>query len=269
MSQISKCPSEEEWYSYLLDSDKGNNIKFGDHLQICEFCRFLVKELKSEITDIQNTWENISSPYIISMIPWQVVDETEEPSTSVLAAEGGVEKEETLSYTFSSPDKKYILHILRDPDSKDVWLYLKSENQAECKNIMIKTFKDRQSYVTDDFGRINLGPIECFDQDDLNAEVILPKAKFKLLPSDELLESNSVALLDSPDGDQIQVSLEGEGRNRRLKIKILKMSNIFGDAPLRVAVCGSKASHLCDVANRETQLDSINISDEIEIYLFQ
>lgn len=265
------CPSEESWQKFLLTSGMEKRQELRQHLAMCGYCRFLVVQLKSQFEELEHVW-NSTSAGVIYFTPLITVEESEEPATTVLAAKGNGKIDEEAAVTLSSPDQKLLLRTVRDPHSRDIWLYLVSDDPTICRNVLVKPFAGEEELLTDDTGRINLGDIEWPKPEDLTAEVRLPKATFTLSLIKDIADSGHSAIIDSPGGDRIKVSFTGEGRNRRLTVKVLEIADAAKEAPLKMAIRiadSSSAPRIQSIALEDASFDDVGTEGTLEIYIYQ
>lgn len=271
MKRTDSCLEIEDWQRYVLDPEAQGQEANRLHLEICPYCRFLVDQARRELEELERVWEDALHG-VIPLREHPAYVPTEEPSLTTLAAKGNDEAGETASVTLSSEDQKLLLHAIRDPHSKEIWLYLKADDPSTCRNVLVRPFGTERELLTDDDGRINLGGIKWPKPEELTAEVRLPRATFRLSKVDELSDQGSSSILESPAGDRIRVSFTGQGRNRKLTVQVLQMAQSTKGSPLKVAIRIADSGHVSDIQSitlAEASFDNVSTEGTLEIYLFQ
>lgn len=268
----STCPQEADWQRYLLEADFPGRGEMDRHLKACGYCRFLLEQLGKEISELQTVWKEGSTRKIIHLQPLRIEEASKDRAITLLAAKGREESEQTLSLTLSSTDQELLLRAVRDQHSGDVWLYLMSDDPSLCRHVLVRPFGSEHEVLTDDNGRVNLGQIEWPSPENLTADVSLPRAVFQLSPIRDLPDPSSTATLNSSSGDSIRVSLEGQGRNRKLVVQLSRIAKGDKAGPLRIAVRGegeTGISHIRTVTPDKISFDNVDDHEILEIYLFE
>lgn len=264
------CPSSDDWHRYHLDPALPDRQELEQHLNQCPYCRLVLEQIAKDIDLLATDWRRSgdSSTYHLFMVAG-----SPEPSAdaTLLAAQGTDNPFVTRSAVLSSPGQEIIMRLVLDPYSDETWLYLTAEDQALYHNVLVKPFGG-QEYVTDDKGRVNLGVVEWPAQEKLTAEVKLPKAVFVLTPITQPAGERQATVLKTPAGDQIRVTLSGDGRNRRLEVEVVAAPTLLPDIPLKIAIRGVVAPQLTQVqpvVSAQAAFDGVDISEKLEIYLYQ
>jgi hypothetical protein len=160
------------------------------------------------------------------------------PTSALLAAQGvsGVKDEEAV--TLASDGHRYIMRVVRDAGSGELWLYLLSNEPGATAGVVVSPFGGSEAYVTDERGRINLGARAWPGEGEWTAEVRQPLGRFKMFPSKVQEGADSAVVLTSERGDKIRVTLSGSEHGRRLSVVLLDAPGLIGRGPLRVGVRG-------------------------------
>lgn len=271
MTDLWRCPSAESWDRYLLDADSGDREQLGEHLENCAYCRLLVENRKRELAELAYAWTDSRPAAVIYLTPYQDSAIPNGHSATLLAAKGNGESKVPGAIALASPDEKVLLRAVRDAHTREVWLYLLSEEPDLVKNVVVKPFGQEQEFVTDAEGRVNLGDIEWPSSENLNAELRLPMATFHLEPIEPSDQAASLELR-SEAGDRIRVSLTGTGRNRVVDIRIVELAKATSDSPVRVAMRGQGSLSRLQVEPVELDHAAFKLPEsqgEIEIYIYQ
>lgn len=266
------CPTGDQWDRYLLDPAISERQEFERHLEECSVCRFLVAQRRRSLDELDRIWHETARPYLIRLSPLVVTDSIEEPTARLLAAKGNGDTAKAEAVTLSSADQSVLLRAIRDSHTKEVWLYVVADEPNMYRNIVVKPFDAEEEYLTDEQGRVNLGVIDWPEPEKLTAEVHLPKATFTMRPLTEFGDKNEPTELRSSAGDRISVIFTGEGRNRRLEIQILEISELESKAPLKIAVRGTGmkgALRVRPVSIDRVTFEDIELPGKLEIYLYQ
>ena len=266
------CPTGDQWDLYLLDPKRVNSRKLEQHLTICSACRLVVAQRRRYFDELSRMWNEAARPRCIHLTPLEVGGTSEEPAARLLAAKGNGEFTKAEAITLSSEDQSILLRAIRDSHTKEVWLYVATDEPNMCRNIVVKPFDVDKEYLTDEQGRVNLGVIDWPEPEKLTAEVHLPKAIFTMTPLTDTGDRARPIELKSPAGDRISVVFSGEGRNRRLKIEILEISDLESEAPLKIALRGpgtEGALQVKPVTADRVVFEDIETPERLEIYLYQ
>ena len=266
------CPTADQWDRYLLDPKTTRQHELEQHLQECSTCRFLLAQRRHNFEELDEIWHEPETPHIIHLSPVVLSENTDEPSATLLAAEGNGEGTKTEAITLSSPDQAVLLRAVRDPHTKETWLYVMAKEPSMYQNVVVRPFGEDQEYLTDSEGRVKLGMIEWPTPEKLTAEVRLPKATFTMAPIKEPIDEDKSIVLQSSTGDRIRVTFTGEGRNRLLEIEVLEIPDLQTEVPLKVAVRGPGMKGTPQVKlvtlNRVT-FDGVESTRKLDIYLYQ
>ena len=263
------CPTEERWTRYLLDPKLSGREKLARHLETCPYCRVVVAARERELGRLADQWAASGKPDVFYLAPMSEFSDLQ-ADAGVLAAEGKRATPPVEAATLSSPRQEVLLRVVRDQQTGDVWLYLMSGDPDCYRNVIIKPFGEDREYITDDLGGVNLGLRDWPGSEQMTAEVHLPKASFTMQPLED--EEPHSVVLESPGGDRIKVTYEGDQRNRRLEIQLLDVSNIKKDVPLKVAVRGLEAESMLRVQTIISQralFEGLESGQGLEIYLYQ
>ena len=266
------CPTGDQWDRFLLDPEMTECKELEQHLTECSVCRFLVAQRRQSLEELGTIWHETARPQCIRLLPLEIPDSTEEPIARLLAAKGNGDTANAEAVTLSSADRSVLLRAIRDSHTKEVWLYVAADEPNMYRNVVVKPFDADKEYLTDEQGRVNLGVIDWPEPEKLTAEVHLPKATFTMTPLTEFGGENKPTELRSSAGDRISVILTGEGRNRRLEIQVLEISQLETEAPLKIAVRGTGtegALRVGSVSTDRVTFEDIEIPGKLEIYLYQ
>jgi|WetSurMetagenome_2_1015567.scaffolds.fasta_scaffold154780_1 hypothetical protein len=263
------CPSAETWQRYHLDPSLKSHAELDSHLSQCPYCRQVLEQIIKEIDNLAFNWRQAAriSTYHLFMV---AISPDPTAGAGFLAAQGADNFLVPRSAVLSSPGQEIIMRVVLDPYSDETWIYLTAEDQALFQNVLVRPFGG-QEYITDDKGRVNLGSCDWPTQEKLVAEVKLPKAIFELTPIADTAGDSQATVLATPAGDQIKVTLNGRGRNRRLEIEVMAMPARLPDTPLKIAVRGSAPTdtRVQQVVSAPVVFDKIDIAEKLEIYLYQ
>ncbi len=269
--ELWSCPTAEEWDRFLLGPATGSNSTLHEHLAQCPYCRLVVEERRRELQEIGEAWARSGGSPVVYLRAWR--DRSAEGEMPIrLAAKGQSERVTPESMTLLSPDQKLLMRAVRDRHTRETWLYLLANDPTMVKNVLVKPFGRDDEYVTDAEGRVNIGQVDWPDEDACTAQVRLPMATFTLTPSHEVASDRASTVLNSPDGDQIRVTLSDSGRNKRLQIEILKLGRLLAGVPLKVAVREGKSSGILMVNSEPPEpvaLGDLTALEPIEIFVFQ
>ena len=271
MSSSTRCPSEPQWDRFVLDPSIPEHDELARHLAGCPYCAMLVADLKREWATIEageNSALQFQGPIEVTIVS-ELWSDSAQPA---LAAMGQTGPKEPESVTMASPDRVVWLRAVRDPRTRDLWLYLYSEeDQAIARHAIVRPFGLDREFLTDDQGRINLGKTEWPQRESLKADVRLPKAEFNLTPLHP--PAGESTELTSPGGDRISLSWTGERTNRRLEIGIAFLRDLIPGAPIKIAVRSS--GQLEPVIIRtipptgKASFEGIDDPEGLEIYIYQ
>ena len=266
------CPIADQWDRYLLDPRISERQELEQHLEGCSVCRFFVDQRRHDLEELDSVWLQSGIPRIIHLSSLAMMENTDEPSSTLLAAEGNGEDAKAEAITLSSPDQTVLLRAVRDTHTNETWLYVMAKEPSMYQNVVVRPFGEDQEYLTDSEGRVKLGMIEWPTPEKLTAEVRLPKATFTMVPIEEPIDEDKSIVLQSSTGDRIRVTFTGEGRNRLLEIEVLDIPNLQTEVPLKVAVRGPGMKGMPQVKlvtlNRVT-FDGMESTRKLEIYLYQ
>lgn len=266
------CPTAEQWERFILKAELTDYQELEQHLETCAECRFLIQERRREIEELSLFWREVSKPDVIHLSIHEDMVSLDGVSRRLLAAKGREEGSHPESITLSSSDKKILLRAVLDSRTEETWLYLLADDPGMYSNVLVKPFGSEKQYLSDDKGRINLGKVDWPADERLTAEVQLPRAQFILRPVEDLSVEGESAELRSPGGDRIKVTLSGEGRNRRLEVKILDVPGLVKEVGLKVAVRGRGVARVLQTRPPRAGTASFEEIGEIgslEIFLFQ
>jgi hypothetical protein len=247
------------------------------HLQKCAYCAFVVEESKRLWQDVLAgiDTKDTARPAVAGITILEAVGGwTHFPQVPALAAKGIPGEVEPSSLTLASADRTVWLRVVRDANTRDVWLYLLSEGEgATAANVMLRPFGLHDVFITDQQGRVNLGPVPWPARDTVQAEVMFPKASFRLTEVHEQEQPTGRAILHSATGDEIHLSWTGEKRHRRLTVEIAHLSGMTADAPVKLAVRSVGQTRPMQVATivppGTAGLESEGELAALEIYIYQ
>jgi len=265
------CPVSEEWDRYLLQAEFEGRPQLENHLRECPQCRFYVQQRVRELEELGNTWGRLPSDGVIELTCFSEAEGHDDTGATLLAAKGDSEPPHTEAVALASPDRKVLMRAVRDHHTREVWLYILSEDPSLLKDALVKPFRQDREYLADDQGRINLGNIEWPSASELKAEIRLPKASFKLDHYDPQRDIENVVELKSARGDRINITITGEGQNCRLGIEVVEIQGLRAESMFKVAVRESGRLNILDikdVIDRTAAFDNINIPERLEIYLY-
>ena len=277
MNTRQDCPTGADWDRYVLDQSMPDRAAMERHLQACAYCAFVVAESRQVWQDVLegiDTGHTARQGAAGIIILEAVGDWIPLPQIPALAAKGLSGDAEPSSLTLASADRTVWLRVVRDANTRDVWLYLLSEGEgATAANVMLRPFGLDDAFITDQQGRINLGPVPWPARDTVQAEVMFPKASFRLAEVREQEQPTGQALLRSAGGDEIRLSWTGEKRHRRLTLEIARLSGMTADAPVKLAVRSAGQTRPMHVATilppATTGLESEGDLAALEIYIYQ
>jgi hypothetical protein len=267
----SQCPTVEQWVQYLLGEFEDTRNQLELHLQECSYCRFVLARLRQEMARLTMVWNDSTQPDVIKLHAWHLGNLGEVHPHSLLAAQSEDDSTMAESVTLSSADQRLLLRAVRDPRTREVWLYLVAEDPSVYQNALVRPFNLRQEFLADSEGRINLGAIDWPDKTALNAEVHLPKVSFRLAPLEDVASKENSVELTSAHGERIRVTFSGEGRNRRLTISVLDIPGLGSEQAVRVAVragAETRLVHLPATASSPAAFDNVDVLKTIEVFLY-
>jgi hypothetical protein len=265
------CPTIQEWDRFVCDRTAADGETLAQHLAVCPLCRLTVQERRNELITVAEVWEGAKLPRVINLSYWTAAPLPDSASIH-LAAQGDEESTLPQSVTLASPDQRLLLRAVKDRNTGETWLYLLSDDASFCHNVLVRPFSLNREFLTDGEGRVNLGEIEWPAQTMLTAEVRCPMATFTLTPARYLDADESAIVLNSPDGDQIRVTLSEYGRNKRVEIEVLKLGKVISGVPLKVAVREGQGSGIVLVSSEssgQVTVGEVKALEPIEIFLFQ
>lgn len=270
MTRLWACPDDQELSRLALDPASARSMELLEHVEHCELCRFVLDEKRREAQELARVWESHARPTVIVMKRFRPDSESVSQGT-LLAAKGveGVKDEEAV--TLASEGQQYIMRVVRDAGSGDLWLYLLSDEPGGASHVVVSPFGGEATYVTDERGRVNLGARAWPGEGELVAEVRHPLAKFRLSPlRDAGAAVDSTVVLTSERGDKIQVTLTGSEHSRRLSVVLLETPGLGAGKSLRLGVrgsgeCGLKVAVLAGAGTASVE---VGAAPEFEIFLF-
>jgi hypothetical protein len=266
------CPSEWEWGRLALNPAMEGAEELRRHLEACELCRFVFAEAQDEQAELARVWQEAAGagPRVIRLSVYQPEAEDARPGV-LLAAQGMSEAGKAQAVTLASDEHPYLLRILRDARSGELWLYLLADEPNPTGQVVVSPFGGQETFVTDERGRVNLGRREWPAKEALTAEVRLPLAKFTLSPVSGRDAADSKSILTSPRGDRLEVTLTGMEHARKLRIVLLESPDLAGKGPLRLGLAerGPGGSLRVEpLVSHEAVFDASGSLPEFEIYLF-
>ena len=276
MTRLWACPDDQELSRLALDPASARSRELLEHVEHCELCRFVLDEKRREAQELARVWESHAGPNVIVMRRFRP-DSESVPQATLLAAKGvvapGSRDEEAV--TLASEGQQYIMRVVRDAGSGDLWIYLLSDEPGKASGVMVSPFGGDATYVTDERGRVNLGARAWPGEGELVAEVRHPLAKFRMSPLRDLEAVDSTTVLTSERGDRIQVTLSGSEHGRRLSVVLLEAPGLVGRGALRVGVRGPGGAILTveplageGVTAVDVGTELVGAAPEFEIYLF-
>jgi hypothetical protein len=271
MAAFTHCPSESEWDRFVIDPAIPEHDEMGRHLAGCPYCAMLVADLQREWSGMEAREEPAaatSGPIVMTIVS-ELWTDSAQPA---LAAMGQTGPKEPESVTMASPDRVVWLRAVRDPRTRDLWLYLYlEEDEAIARHAIVRPFGLEREFLTDDQGRINLGNAQWPQKEALKADVRLPKAEFSLRPLHS--PAGESTELTSPSGDRISLSWTGERTNRHLEIGIAFLRDLIPGAPIRIAIRGSRQAEPVTIRTipptGTASFEGIEDPEGLEIYIYQ
>lgn len=263
------CPGANEWDLFILGSDSIERAALERHLESCHLCRFLVEKRREELQHYSRRWSQPDSPRLFYLYQWRGALLTE-VGMPAIAAEGLKLEVGSESTTLLSTDQRIMLKAVRDSHTREVWLYLISDDPSLYQNVLVRPFGGSEC-MTDEKGRVNLGRIPWPDSEKLTAEVRVARARFCLVPFKDIPQPEGTIILSSPDGDQVRISLQDTGAGKALRLEIMPKETGVPAAPLKIAVREKGSRELVMIKSDLTdqlELPRIDSRDTIEIYLF-
>lgn len=263
------CPGINEWNLFILGSESIDRAALGQHLESCQLCRFLVERRREELQRFSRRWSQPDAPPVYHLYQWRG-DLFSGSGLPAIAAEGQKLEVGSESTTLLSTDRRIMLKAVRDSHTREVWLYLISDDPSLYQNVLVRPFGGRE-YMTDEKGRVNLGRIPWPDSENLIAEVRVARASFSLIPFKDIPQPEGTIILSSPDGDQVKISLHDTGAGKALRLEIMPKETGAPAAPLKIAVREKGSRELLMIKSDLTdqlELTRIDSRDTIEIYLF-
>lgn len=272
MSRLWACPDDQELSRLALDPARAGSRELLEHVEHCELCRFVLNEKRREAQELARVWESTAGPTVIVMKRFRPDSESVSQGM-VLAAKGvgGVKDEEAV--TLVSEGQQYIMRVVRDAGSGDLWLYLLSDEPGGASRVVVSPFGGEATFVTDERGRVNLGARAWPGEGELVAEVRHPLAQFRLSPLKDIeAAAGSTTVLTSERGDRIQVTLSGSEHGRRLSVVLLEAPGLGLGAgkSLRLGIreSGTGSLKVEPLAGAGTASVEVGAAPEFEIYLF-
>ncbi len=263
------CPGANEWDLFLMGSESIDRAALERHLESCPICRFLIERRQEELKQFACRWSQLDTSPVFHLYQWRG-DLLSGGGLPAIAAEGLKLEVGSESTTLLSTDQRIMLKAVRDSHTREVWLYLISDDPALYQNVLVCPFGGDE-YMTDEKGRVNLGRIPWPESENLTAEVRVARARFSLVPLKDIPEPDGTLLLSSPDGDQIRISLHDTGAGKALRLEIVPKETGGPSAPLKIAVREKGSKELVmiksDQGNR-LELPRMDGRNTIEIYLF-
>jgi hypothetical protein len=265
------CPTHEEWDRYLCGERTDRDDALSEHLAVCPVCRLIVYKRQNDFYAAAASWESVKSGRVIPLAVWTGGPAPITASVR-LAAQGTEESTLPQSITLVSPDQQLLMRAVKDRNTGETWLYLLSDNPGNCRSVLVRPFNWDREYLTDAEGRVNLGVIEWPGPSMRTAEVRSPMATFTLTPSQGLSGDESVAVLSTPDGDKIRVTVSRHGRYKRVEIEVLRLGEMESGAPVKVAIREGPSSDITLVSSESgghATFGDVKAIEPIEIFLFQ
>ena len=269
---LKQCPSGVEWDRYVLDPAMPNREAMTSHLTACPYCRIVLAELQSDWTGL-SVGRPAKQPTIFILVP--VPEVVQAPRNMALAAKGEEPKRKApKSLTLATEDHQMWLKAVRDTQSGDLWVYLYSEEEGLIpRNAVVRPFGIDRDYLTDEQGRINLGPIDWPERLSLRAEVRLPRASFRLAEVGELDRPAGEAVLASAAGDRLKISWVGEAKSRRITLDLQVLAGIRLDTPIQIAIRARGQDAPVQVRSwlveQPLSLEHPGSLDRLEIFVYQ
>jgi hypothetical protein len=266
-----RCPTSPTWKLYLLGSQEVDRAALLSHLLGCPLCRFLSAHLAEELRALSSV--SLSIRRRVELYPVEE-DLPATQLTPLMAAKGRRDAtSNTESLTLANDQRDIMLKAIRDPYTRDLWLYLLADDPTLCRQVLVTPFGGETAFVTDDRGRINLGQVDWPARERWSADVRLPRAVFTLTPQDFGAAASAPAVLKSPDGDEILVRLVESGTGRRLEIEFLRFSAMTPAGNMRLAVRLSDRSEIMmlpSTVGHTVALDHVTASASgLEVLLFE
>ncbi len=271
MTRLWACPDDQELSRLALDPASVRSTGLLEHVEQCELCRFVLGEKRKEAHELARVWESTAGPNVIVMKRFRPDSESVSQGT-LLAAQGvgGVKEEEAV--TLASEGQQYIMRVVRDAGSGDLWIYLLSDEPGGGSRVVVSPFGGDATYVTDERGRVNLGTRDWPTEGELVAEVRHPLAKFRMSKLKDAGAAETTTVLTSDRGDRIQVSLSGSEHGRRLSVVLLDAPGLgLGDGKslrLGIAEPGKGSLRVETLEGAGTASVDVGSAPEFEIYLF-
>lgn len=261
------CPSEEDWDVFLLTAEPDRKPSLIDHLAQCQMCNVTLRRREKVLDKLQEAAEE-SANSAQAVSPFRIVPDTLHNGARLVAAQSeAMQKARSLSMV--STDEAILVKVIQDEQTRDLWLYVISDNANLYRNVLVRPLGDEREFLTDENGRVNLGAISVSSIDPSKAEIVLPTATFKLVPITGDTAALGDTTLRSGFGDEIKVSLYDTGSARRIKVEILKLSHRATERPIRIAVRDTQTGRSLMLSPSESIPDILLGPRSAELYIFQ
>jgi hypothetical protein len=260
------CPSSSDWDRFLTDATGDSSRELRSHLATCPRCRFLLDQRAQDMEELSQAW----SGFTVSLTCWDL--HLDVPAHSErFAAKPAKSAPLSESIRLLSPDQRIMLQAVRDSRTNDIWLYLKADDPLLYQHILVRPFNWDREFLTDDAGRINLGPAQWPTPEQQVAELKLPAATLELVSVDKTPRYQEPCVLISPFGDEVGIKMVESGPHARLEIEILKRAPVHGDKPLKIAVRSRTSGQSFILEPGPAGLPTVNpiaAQEAIDVYLF-
>jgi len=266
-----KCPTSDTWQRFLTDPEGIDREPLHQHLLACPYCTYFVSQLRQLYADLLADDDRSSGDTNV-LLPWTEPVDDMRTGHTLLAAQGGVEPEAESALVLTSPDNQVLMRATRDTRTGQTWLYLMSEDQARCQNVLIRPFAGGTSFLTDENGRACLGDIAWPEPHMMTAEIRPPKASFSIALTDNWPETGQEIVLPSLDNLRLRVAVSRIGPGCRLHLEATDWPQSIVPGSVTIAIRNSKDFSDTIIAPLTTGCvihDCTNADSQIQIYLYR
>lgn len=262
------CPSPQDWDAYLLSGSEDSDDSQKRHLATCQFCQMTVKWRMELLGVVAEAMEKIDRSIVMG---FALCDDLDTTAKGRLAAQSRVQTEgEITSMSLVSADQRVLLKVIKEGSTQDFWLYVIADEAELYQRVAVRPFGDDREYITDESGKVFLGPVEIESKSLTKAEIRIPRAVFVLEPF-RGYESSGDVVLRADTGDEIRVGLRRIGSDQEIEIELVKLSRSSTSGPFRLAVQEEGTGRLrwLAVEPRPVKLDGFSSPQVIRIYLIE
>lgn len=271
-----------------LRLDEAEARSIGEHIQECELCqefcdyyRSLVESIRAEEqAPLSDKASDLAKELFLDsaaerIIPLATLTASTAGRDYRIAADSstGQPKHDFSLATLFSEDPDVVLRVMHDPEQKQDYLHLVSEDDSLTSGVLVQLPDLGAEFITDQSGHANIGTQPLGDYDKLRWQIRMPDAVFSLEPLQydrDSVESSKEITLQSESQDEIQIRFETTPASKQISIKILRLAGRTDYGNLKVAVSQRRSSSMAEIAPEKVITFSITDPDDIiSIRLFR